>query len=54
MEYMPGRTLAEVIPRDGLDLSHVLRYGVYRLRMRLHARTAAASFTVTSSPETSW
>ena len=28
MEYVPGRTLAEVIPRNGLDLSHALRYGV--------------------------
>ena len=25
---VPGRTLAEVIPRNGLDLSHALRYGV--------------------------
>ena len=28
MEYVPGRTLAEVVPRNGLDLSHALRYGV--------------------------
>ena len=28
MEYVPGRTLAEVIPRHGLDLNHVLRYAV--------------------------
>ncbi len=28
MEYVPGRTLAEVIPRNGLDLSRALRYGV--------------------------
>ena len=28
MEYVPGRTLAEAIPRNGLDLSHALRYAV--------------------------
>ena len=28
MEYVPGRTLAEVIPRNGLDLNHALRYAV--------------------------
>ena len=37
MEHVPGRTLADVIPRSGLDLSHALRYAVQIADALAHA-----------------
>ena len=52
MEYVAGRTLDQIIPRDRLRVAQALRYGDRRSPTRSRRRTKPASSIATSSRRT--